>query len=684
MTLPPAVPTSKTPISKAPKSTYSSWPRPSKALEAEVTVRTPLCVSVKGKHSPEPTTEQAPSKNQFLPLAPLSTIVELPRQEPSESHSHPSPAEAYQASQAAGTFTPQDSDESAELRPSRLMEKEEHETRQAQEGAEAPEAISFNPADEATNIPLPRSPLSDDSAEPASPRQSIADTHRTGSARHPDPAPDVKDVESKEQIASSDGEERDTWTSKLSSILPQAMFDQSARKDTGVVDAQASRKSSFAPGSYPESDSTEEPSMPTPGPAMEDANPEIGRSQIGTSPPSGKSVRPRKSVSIALPTDKDNPEKEKRVRTYSTISDEDDSNRNAKASSNNMEDGKDGTEVKEIPKPDSMIQKEQSRQANEEMEDREGTIAKSEPDREVNQGKDHEEFANLHPQTLEVPSRLTALDSMTSGTRLNSKAASKPSQISNQQAILSASRTSSIATSHEGAHRAGESTLHERASFAPSDTDTSSLKPLLPSSPRDAHSSRFSESWDDMRSEFNSPQHGKAPEQLDRENDTHSPPIVDDSSSLTSTSSSVGSKIEETGGKRMPEYPFPQVDNGEGPSHTATSQLTPKIVVKEASEAESSMRTPSLRAPTTTPVNGGTASGRQDTFIALGEPSAHNGPIKLPMKRRKLYLRKARYRALRQPVLNAALGRQVGAQAKLALKKLAKGELIIIEPPASL
>lgn len=158
-----------------------------------------------------------------------------------------------------------------------------------------------------------------------------------------------------------------------------------------------------------------------------------------------------------------------------------------------------------------------------------------------------------------------------------------------------------------------------------------------------------------------------------------SPPGDDDSSSQSTIGSSTASRAEEKGKAKIPG-----VDNGEGSSRKASSFPPPKIIVKDATEAEDSLETPSLVAPATTPVQDGTPPRRQATFAALGEALPDQRAVKLPMKRRKLYVRKARYAVLRQPILNAALGRQVGAQAKTALKKLANGELIVVEPPTSL
>ena len=56
-----------------------------------------------------------------------------------------------------------------------------------------------------------------------------------------------------------------------------------------------------------------------------------------------------------------------------------------------------------------------------------------------------------------------------------------------------------------------------------------------------------------------------------------------------------------------------------------------------------------------------------------GEPA----PVLPPLKRRKLYLRKARNLAMRKTVLQAMLGRQLADQTKPALRMLAHGERVL-------
>ncbi|KAL8927653.1 MAG: hypothetical protein Q9172_001282 [Xanthocarpia lactea] len=245
------------------------------------------------------------------------------------------------------------------------------------------------------------------------------------------------------------------------------------------------------------------------------------------------------------------------------------------------------------------------------------------------------------------------------------------------------SRTSSIAPSQNDTDRSDLSILHERESLAPSEADNSSLMPLLSSSPGDARSGHFSESLEENHV---NPVAERAPEEAEnQERAANTPQIADDSSGLSKVNSPTSSKSEKVHKNKPLDDPFLPADNTEGPSNAESSLPPPKIVVRDASSAEDSIQTPSLLAPATTPVrDSSTLPRRQTTFIALGEPLDHERPVKLPMKSRKLFIRKARYAILRQPILNAALGGQVGPQAKQALKKLAHGELIVVEPPRSL
>ncbi|KAL8694052.1 MAG: hypothetical protein Q9218_001230 [Villophora microphyllina] len=257
-------------------------------------------------------------------------------------------------------------------------------------------------------------------------------------------------------------------------------------------------------------------------------------------------------------------------------------------------------------------------------------------------------------------------------------------QAPKQQSASLSTRSSSIAASQGDTEKADGSTLHERESIAPSDTDRSSLKPLLPSSPRERRSSHFSESLNDDDHEgptLADPGDSILPKGKRRDS---SPLMDDDSSSQSTIVSSITSEEGKADRKAAQDVPSLPKGNEANRDRRADSHLPPEVVVTGASEAEESLRTPPLVAPTTTPVQDDSLPRRRATFVALGEVSPDQRAIKLPTKRRKLYVRKVRYAMLRQPILDAVLGRQVGAQAKIALKKLANGELLVIEPPSSL
>ncbi|KAL8944162.1 MAG: hypothetical protein Q9216_000586 [Gyalolechia sp. 2 TL-2023] len=659
---PSVTPVSKKPVARVYKPASSSGPRPSKTLEAEVTIRAPSFASAKEEHPSSFITELVSSKNQFIPLAPLSTIAELPKQEPSDRSSATNLPVSIQASQGAVAGPQKDSDQVAKPRTPDSMEKHEVDSYRV-EGSSR-----YSDSHEAASIPLPKSPVSGDPFDSSDALQSAAPTNGPECFQQPSPGPLESTAEATKQTVRPDGEERDTWASRLSSILPQAMFEQPTRQNTGMTDTRVSRAPSVAPGAYPESDSMEETPKPTPDSDMEKPETETGLSQ--NDPPT-KSARPRKSVSIILPNADKDFESAKRTMTGSPTK----GNASVNPARLNLEEKlKTGTEAEESPQDDTMVRNERSRQASQGEQHGKDTVRERE---ELEKGNENtKSMGNCIIQS----GTLTLLNPAVSAPHSDAQLSLNPSQNSSNRNGSPTSPASSIAASQEGTDKTDLLTLHERESLAPSDADNSSLNPLLSSSPRYARSSHFSESLGDNRSGLMPTEGGKAVAP-NHETDADTPPIVDELSSISTTSSSTGSEAEKTGSKRESAYPFPPTANGEEPSHTESSQ-PPMIVIKNASEAESSRQSPPLKAPATTPVQG-SSPRRRTTFIALGEPS-DQGPVRLPMKRRKLYLRKARYHVLRQPVLNAALGRQEGAHAKSALKKLANGELIIIEPPGSL
>ena len=60
-------------------------------------------------------------------------------------------------------------------------------------------------------------------------------------------------------------------------------------------------------------------------------------------------------------------------------------------------------------------------------------------------------------------------------------------------------------------------------------------------------------------------------------------------------------------------------------------------------------------------------------------PAQENAPDLPPLRKRQSFIRKARNLAARQAVLDATLGRQVAAETKPVLRRMAKGEMVVIE-----
>ena len=60
-------------------------------------------------------------------------------------------------------------------------------------------------------------------------------------------------------------------------------------------------------------------------------------------------------------------------------------------------------------------------------------------------------------------------------------------------------------------------------------------------------------------------------------------------------------------------------------------------------------------------------------------PAQENAPGLPPLRKRQSFIRKARNLAARQAVLDATLGRQVAAETKPVLRRMAKGEMVVIE-----
>ena len=245
-------------------------------------------------------TEQVPLKHQFLPLAPLSTIDELPKQEPRGGSLIPnSPASNWDLAGAEKVPSP-DLDTVREPKTSDSMDREEVGISEPLRG------LPSSPPIEAVSIPLPQSPALDASPNSAELRPSAVSMHGTKSAQELGPGPDEPTPETVEQTGGPDGGEKSSWASTLTAMLPQTILDRSSRQDTGMANSQVSRKASVAPGAYPESDSIEETPIPSPGSNLDQPHMEAAHSESVPPRSDGKSMRPRKSVSIALPnTDKE-------------------------------------------------------------------------------------------------------------------------------------------------------------------------------------------------------------------------------------------------------------------------------------------------------------------------------------------------------------------------------------------
>ncbi|KAL8734773.1 MAG: hypothetical protein Q9181_003058 [Wetmoreana brouardii] len=624
------------------KASGLSWPRllttqqPRQAAKPEVTLHSPSFATTKEKHPFQPPMEQTSPKHQFLPLSSLPSIAELPRQEPPPGVGTGFRIPALiQSPQAAAQGSLRESGQASEDKAPGPMD-EVPKNPQVQGTAEVAETSLSRSLIEAAGKPLPQSPGPDDSPDFAVAGSSPgSDVIAEGDSQRNRGSDDSK-ADAIEPTDAPDGEPEDTWASRLASILPRTTFDQPTRQNTATAKIQLSRSPSVAPGAYPESESAGE--SPSRSPGADTEFPEVKDDQSESTPRSDdKSVRSMKSVSIALPDWNNNNQPVQEAQTDSTGGLEHPGNNTMRPA--NQEECEDWTEVKERLGEDAMVEKEPSREAD---EDQGKTAAQLSDDPALD-----------HPQTP------------------------------NHRDAPFNDRASSVAPSQGDSDRLEVSTIHDRESLPPSDADNSSLKPLLSSSPRERRSSHFSESLDDSHSAPVMPEVGKGI-QAKGKNKPDAVVRDDDSSSQSTIISSATSETDEIEKERRRDFPPSPVGNGEGPSRTTFSLPPPKIVVKDASEAESSLNSPSLVAPTTTPVQDDSVPRRQTTFVALGEPSSDQRPIKLPMKRRKLYVRRARYAVLRQPILDAALGRQVGAQAKAALKKLANGELIIVEPPSSL
>lgn len=150
--------------------------------------------------------------------------------------------------------------------------------------------------------------------------------------------------------------------------------------------------------------------------------------------------------------------------------------------------------------------------------------------------------------------------------------------------------------------------------------------------------------------------------------------------------------------KEQPELVVPTHAEDEGPSTTVNGGKlrTPKIFIQRATgTSDSDVRIPlskvsafterTMEEPRPLPVAPGKSQGRNQGLPAELLESKQNPlmietgsdaeePATPRIKRRKLYLRKARNAAARKVILNLTLGRQLADQTKPALRLLASGE----------
>ncbi|KAL8835275.1 MAG: hypothetical protein Q9176_007035 [Flavoplaca citrina] len=560
-------PTRKEKGTQYPEKTGSSWSRvwiaqhPPKVAKAEVTVRAPSLVAAEEKYPPLSDIEHVSPLHQILPLYSLPSIVELPKYEAHSALNAALPSLPTHRSQKANMSTVE-LPRTASVSVKSNSGVSEGSTQENQGTSRMTGVFSLSPIAEAAGIPLPSSPKPKDFPE------QLSSDNGEHSAQLQASELGAPTAEAIARASKPSGEENNTWTSRFTSIIPDAVMDQPSRQNTGTANNRTSRASSVAPGAYPESDSTEESLKQNQDEPVEHAPPKIDQPE-----PDEKTIRPRKSVSIVLP-----------------------------GTSNEI-----NTRQEE--------QEEGGRLSEEHRDNISSSGAPREIDDKANADQGPKDNAPATSRLFEEDE-----DSKASPQQADPEASPEHLQAPTQRDSSVKSRTNSVAASNNVTDRSEFSTLHERESLAPSDADNSSLMPLLSSSPGDARSSHFTESLDDnhaaLESEIPLEEYRKT-----RKEASNPPLTVDDSSSLSPTDSPTSSKTAQPNQKRTHDSSSSPPDNGEDASNAASSLPPPKIVIKHATSAEESSQSPSLSAPTTTPIRDGpTLPRRQTTFVALGEP----------------------------------------------------------------
>ncbi|KAI4217171.1 MAG: hypothetical protein LQ351_000480 [Letrouitia transgressa] len=241
-------------------------------------------------------------------------------------------------------------------------------------------------------------------------------------------------------------------------------------------------------------------------------------------------------------------------------------------------------------------------------------------------------------------------------------------------------RKSSITTLATTPRDAETVSMNENGSFTGLDADLSSMKPLLASTDKSIASDQTSRRSFE-KNDVNNVDVANFGEKVI--SDQNPSLICTSTNPVAKNSSAPGSPLEVEVQGEASLLPLPIATPESQSSLIAPASLSsPGIAVKEVAGKQAPPLSPQI-APNT---NGGSSQTQQEGqhFIPLGESDEFHGPTKLPTNKRKIYLRKARYLVLREPILNVVLGRQIGSQAKVALRRLADGELIVIEPPRSL
>lgn len=289
-------PTRKEKGAQYPEKTGSSWSRvwiaqhPPKVAKAEVTVRPPSLVAAEEKYPPLSDIEHVSPLHQILPLYSLPSIVELPKQEAHSELNAALPSSPTHSSQETKMSTIELPRRASVSGKSNSEGVSEGRTQENQGTSRMTSVSPLSPIAEAAGIPLPSSPSSVDVPE------QFSSENGEHSAQVQASELGAPTAEAIDRASKPSGVENDTWTSRLTSILPDAVLDRPSRQNTGTANNRASRASSVAPGAYPESDSTEGSLKQNQDEPVEHAHAKIDQPE-----PDEKTIRPRKSVSIVLP-----------------------------------------------------------------------------------------------------------------------------------------------------------------------------------------------------------------------------------------------------------------------------------------------------------------------------------------------------------------------------------------------